>query len=625
MCGIAGIISQQTARITRHVLDGMALSLAHRGPDGQGCYINPGGNAGLAHRRLAIIDLSQSATQPMHFDNKYSIVYNGEIYNYLEIKKELIKAGYTFRTQSDTEVILAAYDCYKENCLQYFDGMFAFAIWDENSQCLFAARDRFGEKPFYYYVNQEAFYFASEMKALWAAGIQKNVDRKMLLNYLCLGQVQNPDNKSQTFYEQIQRLPGAHYLLYNLQSRALTIQPYWFLDKQSQINISESRAIEKLDQLLQISVTRRLRSDVPVGSSLSGGLDSATILSYITEQLQPNSKVQTFSALFPGFEKDESKYVAQLTRKWDIPNHVVSPTSDQLLNDFSKLCYHQEEPFPSSSIYAQFKVFESAAKNNISVLLDGQGADEILAGYHKYIHWYLQEVINRYRFSKFRFEQEKFLENNITYPWGIRNIVAAWLPSHVSIALEKREFKKIVHHPDLSKEFLFEAKGKEWEGIHKPVVTKLNDILYFNTMQYGLEELLRYADRNSMAHGVEVRLPFLYHDLVKFAFSLSSDMKINHGFTKYILRKTAETRLPSNIVWRTDKIGFEPPQAQWMASSKIQSLVRESKQYLVGEHILRPQSLHHISGNQHAHQADNYEWRYLNAAEFLQQRADTKP
>ena len=234
MCGIAGIISQNRSVINYVVLKKMADSLAHRGPDGEGHWINKNHCAGFAHRRLSIIDLSSEAAQPMHYMQQYSIVYNGEIYNYLELKKELKKSGYHFNTSSDTEVILAAYDCYKENCLQYFDGMFSFAIWDEKEQTLFAARDRFGEKPFYYYYEKDLFAFASEMKALWAAGIEKSVEKKMILNYISLGYVQNPANKSQTFYKNIFSLPPAHFLSFNVNSNHLLIENYWDIDKQAQ-------------------------------------------------------------------------------------------------------------------------------------------------------------------------------------------------------------------------------------------------------------------------------------------------------------------------------------------------------------------------------------------------------
>lgn len=597
----------------------MADSLAHRGPDGEGFYINTSETLGFAHRRLAIIDLSSAGIQPMHYAERYTIVYNGELYNFPELKRELKKAGYLFDSQSDTEVILAAYASYGEKCLQYFDGMFAFAIWDEKEKKLFAARDRFGEKPFYYQKTSTQFIFASEMKALWAAGIERSVDQKMLLNYISLGHVHNAGNKAQTFYEKIYALPRAHYLVFDAAKNDLAIQPYWDIDKQNQVRISESRASEKLDHLLQISVSRRLRSDVPVGTSLSGGLDSSSILSYVIQQLRPGQDLKTFSAVFPGFEKDESSFIKQVCDNWKIPNQTVTPGADDLVKDFSRLCYHQEEPFPSSSIFAQYKVYERAAADNIHVLLDGQGADEILAGYNKYIHWYLQEVVNRNRFKKFSREKLKFSANKIPYRWGLRNIIAAWLPSHVSIALEKKEYNRIAFNHDISKEFLQTAKGREWEGIHKPVVTKLNDILYFNTMQNGLEELLRYCDRNSMAHGVEVRLPFLYDELVRFIFSLPSDLKMNDGFTKYILRKTVETKLPSSIAWRTDKVGFEPPQKSWLEDTRMQELINDHKSFLVKENILKPQVLNRKARHYNVHEGDNYEWRYLSAAEFLQQ------
>ena len=254
MCGIAGIISADKANISLSRLKKMAAAIAHRGPDGEGFWINKNENVGLAHRRLSIIDLSDEAAQPMHFARRYSIVYNGEIYNYIELRKEFKKAGYHFVTNSDTEVILAAFDCYKEKALQYFDGMFSFAIWDEVEQTLFVARDRFGEKPFYYYAENKLFVFGSEMKALWAAGIDKKAEDKMLLNFITLGYVQNPADKAQTFFKDIYSLPPAHYLTFNAANGKLTIENYWDIDKQAQIKISEEEAIEKLDKLFSLSV-----------------------------------------------------------------------------------------------------------------------------------------------------------------------------------------------------------------------------------------------------------------------------------------------------------------------------------------------------------------------------------
>ena len=618
MCGIAGIISPDKSVLNYVVLKKMADSLAHRGPDGEGFWINRDYSIGFAHRRLSIIDLTAAAAQPMHYMHQYSIVYNGEIYNYIELKKELKKSGYHFNSSSDTEVILAAYDCYKERCLQYFDGMFSFAIWDEKEQTLFAARDRFGEKPFYYYYEKEIFAFASEMKALWAAGIEKVVENKMILNYISLGYVQNPANKSQTFYKNIFALPPAHYLIYDLKNDHLIIDNYWDVDKQAQIRISEEDALQTLDNLFTTAVSRRLRSDVPVGTSLSGGLDSSSIIYYIQKNLAGKTvNLKTFSAIFPGFEKDERKYIQQMASTFNLENHTTIPVAEGLVKDFEKLCYHQEEPFPSSSVYAQYKVFELAKTQNIKVLLDGQGADEVLAGYHKYIHWYLQEMISRHKFSGTTKERQLLHKNNISFNWGIKNILAAFLPSHASIALEKKEYNKIIHNADITKHLMSYIKGREWEGIHKPVVTKLNDILYFNTMQNGLEELLRYSDRNAMAHGREVRLPFLYDEMVQFIFSLPSKFKISNGYTKSILRKMMDDKLPHNIVWRTDKIGYEPPQKQWMENPVMKDYLYEAKAKLVKEDILKPQVLAKKTKGHHAHDADNFDWRYLCVAQML--------
>ncbi len=619
MCGIAGIITPNESMIKRSILKSMADTLAHRGPDAEGFWMNRSNNVGFAHRRLSVIDLTDSGSQPMHYLQRYTIVYNGEIYNYIEIKKDLQKAGYNFISASDTEVILAAYDFYKERCLQHFDGMFAFAIWDEKLQQLFCARDRFGEKPLYYFSSPEVFAFASEMKALWAIGIEKTVEKKLMLNYLSLGHVQNPSNKSQTFFSDVFSLPPAHFAVFELRSMKLSIRNYWSIDKQYTREIKSADAESILKTLLSLSVERRLRSDVPVGTSLSGGLDSSTI-AYLVDQLlskKSNAGFKTFSAVFPGFKKDESAYIHEMSARLNAENFVVTPTADELIRDFEKLTYHQEEPFTSSSIYAQFKVYQLAKENGVKVLLDGQGADETMAGYHRYIHWYLQELVSRYKFSRAQVENNIMRSHNADFKWGIKNIIAALFPSHAAIALEKKEYNHIIHNPDINKNMLMYLRGREWEGIHKPIITKLNDILYFNTIELGLEELLRYADRNSMAHGVEVRLPFLNAELVRFVFSLSSLYKINNGFTKSILRSVMARRLPDNIVWRRDKVGFEPPQKSWMEQPLLKDYVHEAKKKLVKEKILKESVLTKKTHAQHAHEAENFDWRYLSLAQVL--------
>ena len=600
----------------------MTDALTHRGPDGQAQWINRWGNVGFGHTRLAILDLSAAAAQPMHYLKRYTIVFNGEIYNYIELKEILYKKGYRFQSHSDTEVILAAYDCWKDDCLQQFDGMFAFAIFDAKEQTVFAARDRFGEKPFYYIADNKLFAFASEMKALWAVGIEKKTDEKMLLNYLALGYVQNANKKEQTFFEGIYSLPPGFFLKLNILTLHYRKHSYWDIDKDNVIKISSTDAIEKCNELFNLSVKRRLRSDVSVGTSLSGGLDSSSILAAVN---QSGTLFKTFSAIFPGFEKDESKYILAVTKylssfrpaNMPLQQNFTEPSALGLIKDFKMLCYHQEEPFQSSSIYAQYKVFELARQHNVKVLLDGQGADETQAGYNKYIHWYLQQLAGKSNFVATQREKRLLNKNNISFKWGIRNYIAAYLPAHAAIQLEQNEYMKTIGQPDINKDFVAAQQGREWEGIHKPIITKLNDILYFNTHTLGLEELLRFADRSSMAHGREIRLPFLSHELVEFIFSLPAAYKIHDGWTKWLLRKMMDKKLPAEIVWRKDKVGYEPPQQQWMHNETLQDYMHEAKRKLVNKGILKKSVLDKKIIPKAAHDDNNFDWRYLCAAQIM--------
>ena len=619
MCGIAGILLHVPNTAAPVHLKKMTDTIAHRGPDGEGLWSNKKNTVHLGHRRLSIIDLSSRAAQPMGFANRYQIVYNGEIYNYIEIRSFLQNNGYSFSTQSDTEVILAAYDFWKEKCLQQFDGMFAFAIWDEKEEKLFAARDRFGEKPFFYYEDESNFIFASEMKALWSIGVDKKINNKMLLNYITLGHVQNCIDKEQTFFDDIYSLPPSHYLTYQPSSTQLSkITRYWNLNKEMKIDISAADAIENFSDLFTASVKRRLRSDVPVGTSLSGGLDSSSI-AYTINQVKKNTgkNLQSFSAVFPGFKNDESKYIQTVSANLNITNYQTLPSALDLINDFEKLCYHQEEPFQSSGIFAQYKVFELAKKHDVKVLLDGQGADELLAGYPRYIHWYLQEVLSRHKLGATQIERRAFRRNNQPFRWDFKNVIAAFLPSHAAMQLEKLEYRKTISHPDISEDFLSLLKHQEWVGIHKPIVTKLNDILHFNITEMGLEELLRYADRNSMAHGREVRLPFLNHELVEFIFSLPSQLKMHDGWTKFLLRQAMDKKLPDEIVWRREKVGFEPPQKTWMEDHNVQDYIHEAKKKLANAGILTKNAVDKKPEPLPAHADKNYDWRYLCAAQAI--------
>lgn len=250
-------------------------------------------------------------------------------------------------------------------------------------------------------------------------------------------------------------------------------------------------------------------------------------------------------------------------------------------------------------------------------MFDGHGADEILAGYPGYIHWYLQEVISRHKLGSTRKERLAFKNNDQQFIWDFKNYLAAFLPSHAAMGLEKREYIKTIHHPFINPDFLRLMKGREWEGIHKPIVTKLNDILYFSTCEMGLEQLLRFTDRNSMAHGVQVRMPFLNHELVEFIFSLPSQLKMHDGWTKFLLRKAMDKKLPDEIVWRKDKVGFETPQINWMENPKLQEYIQASKQKLVSTGVLSKKILENKVEALPVTARNNYDWRYLCAAQIL--------
>ncbi|HKC36447.1 MAG TPA: asparagine synthase (glutamine-hydrolyzing), partial [Chitinophagaceae bacterium] len=518
MCGIAGIISNNNSLITADRIKKMTGALAHRGPDAEGHWMNS--TTALGNRRLSIIDLSNAGNQPMHYLQRYTIIHNGEIYNYIELKEELQKKGYSFFSKTDTEVIAAAYDHWKEECVDHFDGMFAFAIWDEKEKDLFAARDRFGEKPFFYFIDKEQFIFASEMKALWAAGIERKVNLKLLFNYLTIGYVDNPNIPEETFFENISKLPAASILKLSPDSHRDNFQPsisnYWDIDVEYENKkITDTEAIEQFSFLFQRSVKRRLRSDVTIGTSLSGGLDSSSIIATVHSITAQRSQLTAFSSVFPGYEKDESSFAKLVADKFHLQHFTTAPDAYSLQADLEKLFYYQEEPFSSSSIYAQYKVYELAKQRGIKVLLDGQGADETLAGYHKYYKWYWQELFKKRKLISSH-ELNSAKELGISENFGWKNRIAALFPEFATIFLERQYLLNALRHEDLTKEFT-QLQSKEAYYI-TPEIFSLNGVLYFNTCMHGLEELLRYADRNSMAHGREVRLPFLDHELIEFIF-----------------------------------------------------------------------------------------------------------
>lgn len=614
MCGITGVVSKNKSKTNLTVLKKATAVLQHRGPDNEGLYTNEAGTVALGHRRLCVLDLSAAAAQPLSYAGRYHLVYNGELYNYLELKKELEKEGCAFQTESDSEVLLAAYARHGKDCLQQFEGAFAFAIWDEKEQMLFAARDRFGEKPFYFFQDEESFCFASEMKALWQMDIRKEVNRSMLYNFLTIGYTTNPADPFETFYTNIHKLPAAHSLTYSLLRNEVATEPYWQTYVDVNTTVTETEALEEFESLFQESIHKRLRSDVPIGTSLSGGLDSSAIVAFCAAEKASQYNHNCFTASFAGFEKDETAHAALVAEKFNLHHHTTTIESGEVVSLMRKVAAQQEEPFLSASVPAQYKVFELAKQHGTTVLLDGQGADEILAGYHKYYKWWWQELYRQKRLHKSG-ERKAAQALGSGESFGFKNRLASLLPEFSASLLQSRKAKKAFQHPDLNRDFAFENKRHLYYST--PASFDLNGALYYNTFVNGLEELLRFADRNSMAHGIEVRLPFLQHRLVEFLFTLPPQFKIHQGWTKWLLRKAVENKLPNEIVWRKDKIGYEPPQKQWMQNKDIQAAIAEARKKLVKEKILAASVLNKPVLPKAAHAAESYDWRYWSAVETL--------
>ncbi len=585
MCGISGIFHFSTNQVMLPDLKKMTDTIAHRGPDGEGQWVNEAGNIGLGHRRLSILDLSTDGKQPMHsLDKRYSITFNGEIYNYKELKNELISKGFTFHTGTDTEVILAAYSFWGIACLNRFDGMFAFALWDEQKQELFCARDRFGEKPFYYFKDKEQFLFASEMKALWAIDVPKSPLPHRIFDYLLFLSVENSKNRKETFFQDIYQLEPAHYLI--VKNGELVQKRYWQLAIHNNRSLSIEDAASTFHQMFVSSIEKRMRSDVELGSSLSGGLDSSAIVTTLKKDLQV-SKFKTFSAVFPGFKLDESKYIDTVIHATGFESHRVTPDAHSFLTQFDQLMFHQEEPFGSSSIAAQYEVMKLVAKHHVKVLLDGQGADEILAGYPISWNCYLKQVL-RTNPAQYRLVRKQLVENQnyaIDVSFKRDLLEAFFFSSSKKIGNLMRNFRQAnsSHFLGIDPAFVKEHCASKSPSKNIPNLKKqLSHLLN----EGSLQTLLRYADRNSMAHGVEVRLPFLNHDLVSFLFSLPENYLIRDGWSKYILRHAMQTNLPTEIAWRKDKIGYVPPQENWFENKVLKEKLDASIAKLKQEKII---------------------------------------
>ena len=584
MCGIAGVYKFYSNDVEESDLHKMVSIQTHRGPDDSKTWIHPEKKIGFGHNRLRIIDLSLAASQPMTYEGLYTITYNGELYNYKPLKERLQQKGYKFNSQSDTEVILVMYAEYGIECLQHFDGMFAFGIWDEKNQRLFCARDRFGEKPFHYYysASQGNFVFASEIKTLFASNvISKEFNFRMVYHFLANEMAENPFNFEETFYENVSRLEPAHYLIIDGTGR-LQKGRYWQLKNTTNTNISEKDAVEKFHELFLDSVKTRLQADVPFGTSLSGGLDSSSILCATREHYK--GPLKAFSARFKDPSLDEGKYIKMVVDHAQVESIQITPDEDSFLDAVEKILYYQEEPFSSASIVAQWEVMKLAADNGVKVLIDGQGSDEYLAGYTHFYNTYFKELFLR---DKNKFHHElRALKTNINPSFSLGT-------SFYFQTIFSNTFKNLQHfktttlgsEKDRFFHFDFLHQYQERQNPFHNFLS-LKEATNSFTTEYGLHKLLRFADRSSMAHSIEVRLPFLNHNLVEFAHSLPAEFLIHDGWTKYILRKSMESYLPKEITWRKDKLGFQAPQIDWLKSPTIKPIMNEATQWMKTHHIL---------------------------------------
>ncbi|MFN2601752.1 MAG: asparagine synthase (glutamine-hydrolyzing) [Gemmatimonadaceae bacterium] len=577
MCGIAGIISPRK-QVTPSRLKSMTDSLRHRGPDAEGWWCSDDATVGLGSRRLAILDLSSQGHQPMmSADGRYRIVYNGEIYNYEEIRASNAHKRIEYRGHSDTEVVLNHFSIFGKRALEDFDGMFALSIWDSAERELFCARDRFGEKPFYYAHTANAeFLFGSEIKALLAAGAPRSVNHLKLFGYF-----RNPANPvvigrdDQTFFEGIYKLESAMCMVVRQDGSVRSKNRYWRISKSLGSEFGLTHAIEEFNRLFSESVSRRLRSDVPVGSNLSGGVDSSAIASVVRE-LQPCATYNTFSARFEGFDGDEGPYVDLASARAKTIPHPVFPTETDLARDLVDFCYFQDEPVESSSAFAQWSVMRRAAQAGVVVLLDGLGGDEIAAGYAEHRPAYLAELSATPRHAKRTAFAEAIRKSALKLKGVARRRLA-----HTEFARRR---------PNDT----FLTRGYTWEHgfdvalLEREPPETLNDALADDLIDGRLENYLRYADRNSMAHSREVRLPFLSHRLVEFMFSLPATYKIQDGWMKFLVRKAFEGRIPDRVLWRRKKIGFATPHVHWLGSPAMKAHVRDAHAYLVREGIVEP-------------------------------------
>lgn len=558
MCGIAGFIDSKLSKeVAEGTIAAMLKSIAHRGPDGSSTWVNM--PVVFGHNRLSIIDLSDDGTQPMHYFDS-AITYNGEIYNYIEVRDELIKKGYHFKTHSDTEVILAAYREYGSKCVDHLVGMWAFAIWDKLTGELFCSRDRFGIKPFYYILEGDRFYFGSEYKVLKQTPLFTNdlnldqVSRGLQLGWVCY--------EDETYYSKLKALPAASNLIFK--RGEISIQTYWKIESSNTKFGNVEVAKEKLLELLKKSVSIHMRSDVEIAICLSGGIDSSSLTGLIAEHF-PEQKFKSYSIYYDGKDEvDERPFINEVIKKYpSILPHYYKPTHEEMLERFHSILYQVDVPSTGSSNFSHSYLIEKIHTDGIKVVIDGQGADEYLAGYMHSIYRNNADSLRSFRVNEFLTNVNAIRLNQHQSPKELlkslgKTALSLFYNEMKLYSLEYKQYFPFALRKENIKNVPFNLNGTFADN-------RLNEFLYQLLFTSSLPTILHYVDRMTMSHSVESRVPLLDHRLVEFGFTLGNNLKINRGVTKYILRESVKEILPQKIYQRYDKKGFVTPgEINWL-------------------------------------------------------------
>ncbi|MGC6511939.1 MAG: asparagine synthase (glutamine-hydrolyzing) [Parvibaculales bacterium] len=565
MCGIFGIIDGNKSVSERDIKYGMS-QIRHRGPDGEGLFISSDKLCGLGHVRLSIIDIANGAQPFSAANDRYTVTFNGEIYNYLELRKQL--GPENFQTESDTEVLLRAYIKWGAKCLDKLRGMFAFAIWDAEKKELFCARDRFGIKPFYWSAIDDEFYFSSEVKALLKFQKNRSLSPEGLSDYFVyqfyLG--------NKTPVKNIQSLEPSHYLLCR-PGHDPEIKKYWDVDYHINHDGEEGWFLEQLESLMEESMDLHLRADVPISSYVSGGIDSSLIASMASRKL--DQKMTGFNGRFEGSDYDESPYAVATgaAAGFDVESHMIS--EDDFVDNIEAVIRSLDVPLAGPGAFPQYMVSGAVAKN-FKVVLGGQGGDEIFGGYARYLIGYFQQCLKAgidgtINNGNFVVSYQSIVPNLVSLKNYKPLIQSAW-KGNIFSELDEGYWNLVnrghIYQDLIAEEFaptdekFEEFKELFWgENVQKEAYFDLMTHFDFKTL---LPALLHVEDRMSMAHGLEARVPFLDHKLIQFAASIPADIKFKDGELKRLLKKFSQKHLPSQVVDRKDKMGFPVPINDWL-------------------------------------------------------------